>query len=309
MRPSPVASLLALFIGTIGLLAYNALLGAVAFMGTLPHSFLYLLTVLFEGVVFALPAALYYWRRPEHLPSLRIRQRLDPLAGCLIALAAVVGVFLFDGLTTSWTVVLSGLGLVPGNAGSAVPQTGAQLIYMLLALAIAPALFEETLFRGFLLPSMERIGHRWAVVFSGIAFALLHGRIEALPSHSLLGIMLAVLVTQMDCLRASMLYHAVHNAAIMIVSFILAIVPMPAWQGKAFSTYGMGGQLALMVSLTFVWVFLLHIAIRRGEARIVEPLPPAERKPLPMLATLILSACGVLLFMVGMTAFLSMLPA
>jgi len=88
--------------------------------------------------------------------------------------------------------------------------------------AIAAPLFEEFLFRGFLLPSLTRYLPVWgAIVTSGLLFAVAHLSLSEILPLMVLGIVLGVVYTRSRNLLASMLLHSLWNSGTLISLFIL----------------------------------------------------------------------------------------
>jgi membrane protease YdiL (CAAX protease family) len=97
----------------------------------------------------------------------------------------------------------------------------ALLIFFLTA-AVAAPIFEETLFRGFLLPSLTRYLPVWgAIVVSSLIFALAHLSLSEVLPLTTLGIVLGVVYTRSRGLLSSMLLHSLWNSVTMIGLFIL----------------------------------------------------------------------------------------
>jgi membrane protease YdiL (CAAX protease family) len=91
------------------------------------------------------------------------------------------------------------------------PSSQALLLLALTALVLAP-LFEETLFRGVLLPVLaRRWGRGWGVLLSAAAFALAHLSLGELLPLFVLGLGLGLLRLQSGRLGASVLMHGLWN--------------------------------------------------------------------------------------------------
>ncbi|MCP6757410.1 MAG: CPBP family glutamic-type intramembrane protease [Fischerella sp. CENA71] len=88
--------------------------------------------------------------------------------------------------------------------------------------AIAAPLFEEFLFRGFLLPSLTRyVSVWWAIIASALLFAIAHLSLsEVLPLFAL-GVVLGVVYTRSRNLLAPMLLHSLWNSGTLLSLFIL----------------------------------------------------------------------------------------
>jgi hypothetical protein len=88
--------------------------------------------------------------------------------------------------------------------------------------SIAAPLFEEAIFRGFLLPSLTRYVPVWgAILASALLFAVAHLSLsEVLPLFTL-GIILGVVYTRSRNLLAPMLLHSLWNSGTLVSLFIL----------------------------------------------------------------------------------------
>ncbi|NJR17084.1 MAG: CPBP family intramembrane metalloprotease [Calothrix sp. CSU_2_0] len=88
--------------------------------------------------------------------------------------------------------------------------------------AIAAPLFEEFLFRGFLLPSFTRYIPVWgSILLSALIFAIAHLSLsEILPLLSL-GIVLGIVYTRSRNLLAPMLLHSIWNGSTLLSLFVL----------------------------------------------------------------------------------------
>jgi membrane protease YdiL (CAAX protease family) len=88
--------------------------------------------------------------------------------------------------------------------------------------AIAAPLFEETLFRGFLLPSLTRYIPVWgAILVSSLLFAIAHLSLSEVLPLTALGIVLGVVYTRSRNLLAPMLLHSLWNSGTLLSLFLL----------------------------------------------------------------------------------------
>lgn len=89
--------------------------------------------------------------------------------------------------------------------------------------AIAAPLFEETLFRGFLLPSLTRHLSPWgAVVVSGFIFAIAHLSLSEVLPLTVLGIVLGGVYLRTRNLLAPILVHGLWNSGTLISLLVLS---------------------------------------------------------------------------------------
>ena len=88
--------------------------------------------------------------------------------------------------------------------------------------AIAAPLFEEFLFRGFLLPSLTRYLPTWgAIGISGLLFGVAHLSLSEILPLTTLGIILGVVYVRTRNLLAPMLLHSLWNSSTLVSLFIL----------------------------------------------------------------------------------------
>lgn len=91
--------------------------------------------------------------------------------------------------------------------------TGNKVVWLLLIeVALVPALFEEFMFRGFLLNILKRAwGPTLAIIASGVLFGLYHVRFSQLIPLSFLGVMLGVLAWRSGTIYPAMIAHFANN--------------------------------------------------------------------------------------------------
>jgi membrane protease YdiL (CAAX protease family) len=87
----------------------------------------------------------------------------------------------------------------------------------LFALAIVPALCEETLFRGALVPALVPRGRVLAVAVSAILFGAYHASIYRFFPVTLLGLLLGALRVRSRSLWPSIAFHAANNILVVLL--------------------------------------------------------------------------------------------
>lgn len=119
-----------------------------------------------------------------------------------------------------------------GNQTAIITQmlTGSDLfILKLLLLAVAPALFEEFLFRGVVQPLVQSsIGVAGALLFSGGFFALYHLRFSQFLPLFLLGTYLAFLAWATRSVWVPILVHFAYNASLIVAGKVLHAQQSPS---------------------------------------------------------------------------------
>ncbi|HTL90582.1 MAG TPA: type II CAAX endopeptidase family protein [Leptolyngbya sp.] len=96
------------------------------------------------------------------------------------------------------------------------------LVIFFITAAIAAPLFEETFFRGFLLPSLTKYFTTWqAILLSSLIFAIVHLSLSEVLPLTVLGIILGFVYTRTQNLMASVLLHALWNSGTLLTLFLL----------------------------------------------------------------------------------------
>jgi membrane protease YdiL (CAAX protease family) len=115
--------------------------------------------------------------------------------------------------------------LNPGKEQGLVPDqwepqhAGAFAANAVVVIVLAPVV-EELTFRGLGFALLLRLGTWSAIVGTALAFALVHGLVEAFPILAAFGIALAYLRSRTDSIFPSMLLHACFNAAALAAALL-----------------------------------------------------------------------------------------
>jgi uncharacterized protein len=108
---------------------------------------------------------------------------------------------------------------------SVVLESKDSLSFLLLALtaSVAAPLFEEYLFRGFLLTSLTRYFSGWqSIALSALIFAIAHLSVSEILPLATLGMVLGYVYQRTGSLLASMLLHGLWNGSSMLTLYLLA---------------------------------------------------------------------------------------
>lgn len=139
------------------------------------------------------------------------------VGGYLVALPLVIGVSLIN--QRLWDGQGGSNPILPIALEGKDPI--ALLLFCITASVAAP-LFEEFVFRGFLLPSLTRYLPVWgAVVTSGVLFAVVHLSLSEILPLAVLGIVLGFVYVRSRNLLAPMLLHSLWNSGTLLNLFLL----------------------------------------------------------------------------------------
>ena len=272
--PSPVAALGLVLLAFAGMQAASLLWHLLFPSARESVSARYVEILVQQCLMMALPVALYLLRKRPRATALRLRGL--PVGTCLcLVLAAVATMFATSMFITLWALLMEALGLPMVGSGVPTPGGTGELWLSLLVIGIAPALCEELLFRGALLPSLEGLGTRPALVISGLVFALMHGQITVLPAHLLLGFVLGYLLVGYGSLLAPMLFHAAYNGASMTVSYLLRNITLEQAEQPALTAEVIAGIVPMMLIAGLAAWLLIRLPMGRA-ARGKNPPPRYE---------------------------------
>lgn len=96
------------------------------------------------------------------------------------------------------------------------------LVIFFFTASVAAPLFEEVMFRGFLLPSLTRYQSPWsAIALSSILFAVAHLSVSEVLPLATLGMVLGFIYVRSGNLLAPMLLHCLWNSGTLVSLFIL----------------------------------------------------------------------------------------
>ena len=274
-----------------------------AFLARLfPHASLQtldlLLTALYYLPFLLLPVALLLRREggveAARLHSISVRAMLG------IVMLALASVYLVQCVSLLWTMLLEGLGVPYLNTEMVLPTTTQGVMLMVISIGALPGVCEELFFRGALLSGFERLGTKRAVILTAVLFALLHGSLAGLPGQLLLGRMLGYLAFAFDSVYASITFHTVYNAAIVLINVYMAGGEVTAEEEALLSqgTFAyMGGWSGVVWIVVYMAVLLwlvrgfVQLTERRRRALEIRPLPAREKSmPAGAAAMLVLAA-------------------
>lgn len=112
----------------------------------------------------------------------------------------------------------------PINTQLQADQSLVTVILLGIAAAVIAPIFEEICFRGAITPAMERLfgGPAPGIIAAGLAFAAIHPTgIPAWFPLAMIGSMAAMLTYQRGSLMAAVVFHAVHNASLLMLTLLI----------------------------------------------------------------------------------------
>lgn len=175
---------------------------------------------------FALLAIVGRWHTRDLASYLRLRR--VPWAGVVIAAVGVLGLlpavellarFLYD-------LVPELRDLAGRTAFLIEASTPAELVLVLVVLALTPAVCEELVFRAYLQRTLERkMPAPASVVVAGVFFALFHQQVLTLPSLVIVGVYLSFVYYAFASPYPVMIAHLLYNGTQIVLANLGSDVP------------------------------------------------------------------------------------
>lgn len=140
-----------------------------------------------------------------------------------ILICVGIAIVCYFGFVNFINVIDAGLEKIGyASANINIPLTNFGWLVLYLALfAILPAICEELVFRGVIFNGLRKnYSDGFAVVFSGLLFALMHGSISQFIYPFCMGMIFAIIVLRTGNVLCSMLVHMINNAFVIIFSFL-----------------------------------------------------------------------------------------
>lgn len=94
----------------------------------------------------------------------------------------------------------------------------------LVCVAIIPAIFEESVYRGAFYQEYRKMNPLGAIFFSALLFGLLHGNLNQFTYAFIMGIIMAVVIEATDSILSTMIIHFVLNGVSVVALYALPLI-------------------------------------------------------------------------------------
>ena len=193
----------------------------------LPEQLVYMIMYIFVYPIGGSLAALIFYKTRKRETGLRLSQtfcRPQMNAGWIIKYMVITwGLSLLMSIITNIILQLlkSLLHLNFSDISFDFGDGVGGFIVSFVSLCIFAPIFEEIIFRSAVYRHTEIMGQSFAVVFSAIVFALMHGNLEQLPYTFVMGLGFAYLFAKTRSLLIPMLLHFLTNTTTVIFTSII----------------------------------------------------------------------------------------
>lgn len=147
----------------------------------------------------------------------------------LIAILMQIGLFALAEVNTLFLQFLENFGYVFNDV--ALPSVeGWGFVGALVVVAVLPAIFEETLFRGVVLSGLKQFGQIGSALLCGALFSLYHQNPPQTIYQFICGTAFAFIAIRSGSILPSILSHFINNAIVLVLyKFNVQTMPMPVY--------------------------------------------------------------------------------
>ncbi len=200
----------------------------------------YLAVLIIQILTYALPALFYTRLRGKEFG---LRTRVRPYAPSSILYVIHTTIFLLCGVTllsiAMYMVFPEGFTNSSAQTYASFAMNGRffDVLYLIIAFAVLPAITEEYLFRGVIAAEYEEYGVGIALIMNSLVFAMSHFSLERFPVYLFSGFVLTMCMYATRSVFASATAHAINNAFVLLsekfvihiadkqnVSFVLFVI-------------------------------------------------------------------------------------
>lgn len=151
-------------------------------------------------------------------------------------------------------------------AGIPLPNDLKEFAVSLIIMALAPGICEEVMFRGTMLDSYEKLGHKKSILITAFLFGIFHFNIYNFIGPTFLGIILGIIVYKTNSIYSSMIGHTVNNSIALTIGYFvtkfsgqideMANQPIPINEGSQILVSAII-LLAIGIGSLFMMIFLI----------------------------------------------------
>ena len=155
--------------------------------------------------------------------GLQKREKFNPIIIVLILTASIGMLFGLGFINTLFTNLFNWLGVIFPQSNIEIQNFGEFLLYA-LTLALMPAVFEELIFRGVMLNSLESVSLLKRVLFTAILFSLYHCSPEKLVYQFIYGTVLGLLTVYSKSVIPAIITHFINNFTVLLLTYLKVVV-------------------------------------------------------------------------------------
>ncbi|MBQ6555252.1 MAG: CPBP family intramembrane metalloprotease [Firmicutes bacterium] len=257
-RPSKANIFMLFFLCYSGILPFVLVLALAPFGESFYTSFVLLLGHVF---IFGVPMILYCsftkTRFGDIIPH-------EPLSIVNIILIIFITIFTMPLMT--WVASLTSV-FADNATGEAIDSYMSRypMAYMVVSVAVMPAVFEELSFRGFMMSGYKRCGIVKSIIFSALFFGIMHLDLYQLPYATAAGIIMGILVHYTNSIYSSMIAHFIINGSQVVLGMLFADAESAAEEVSSIEQIQAASLLLFLTLPILIGLLFAFIKINSGK--------------------------------------------
>lgn len=220
--------------------------------------------------------------RRWHSPSIRPYVRFKPTSPVLVLLSVLGTVTLLPISIAISSMMVRKIGIpeeiLSANNSLVTSYTPVEFVWVLVVVALTPALCEEFFFRGHFQRTLERSMGWKSVLIAGIIFGLFHFQPLGLMSLSILGLFFGYVYYRSQSILTSMAAHFTNNAIVLMFDY------RPHEQSQTYwdITQHLSPVLLIVSSIMAVGIIAVFHRMTKKAETLPEEIEQKETIPLAM---------------------------
>ncbi len=208
-------------------------------------------------IILLLPCILYvFWMKPDTVKDISYGP---------VSIGTILKVVVITYLLWPMMMFINGLSsiFVDNQVVDAMEQVSVYPLWLqIVAMALAPAIVEEFVFRGLIFHGLKKRNPFWAIIISALLFGAIHMNVNQFLYAFAMGVFFAMITYATNSMWPSMLMHFIYNAQSVILSYILSKNFSDVLESETTATVTKEIDVMAMINAyLIVYGFLLVIAI------------------------------------------------
>ena len=232
-----------------------------------------LVALLISQLLLFLPTGVYLWK--NHF-DLKETIRLKPIK---ISTACMLVGFMYSIMPAATLINAVSLKFTTNVIDNTVTNIAADYPFIvgMLAVALIPAVLEESVYRGVFYNEYRKVDVKKAIVLSGLLFGLTHMNLNQFIYAFLLGMVFSVVVEVTDSILSSMVLHFVMNGTSMISIYAQEITNTETVienvdTAEMIETYIQSMWIPAIAGVVLAYFILKAIAVNEGRSLVLRKL-------------------------------------
>lgn len=154
---------------------------------------------------------------------IEIKKEVSP-AFITCGAAASIGVGIISSIIfLIYSIIIHSQGLEIPSPDFSIPQNTIYLVLFMAYTCLIAPVFEEIIFRGYILNNLRKYGNLTAIIVSSIFFSMFHFNLVQLVNPILMGIILSFIVIKSESITQAIIVHMFNNIMAMLTTVISSI--------------------------------------------------------------------------------------